>query len=227
MSSEASLKELEFTLRARNNRLKERRLRLGMTQPQFAEAAHVGSASYGNLETMKLHPQHRDGSWRDIALALSSFHGVEPEELFPPAVLAVNEPVVVRRVDGHDLHELMTTHQQKMIEGPADAYERVETGKQIIRSLGTLSPREEEVLRIRFGLDGGGEHTLDEVSEKIGVTRERTRQIEAKGLRKLRHPSRSENLQQFLPRETKTRQSIGMYGTRDEGQVVNESEDRR
>jgi len=64
--------------------------------------------------------------------------------------------------------------------------------------LDTLTPREEKVLRLRFGLDDGRSRTLEEVGQVFGVTRERIRQIEAKALRKLRHPSRSKKLKDFL-----------------------------
>jgi RNA polymerase primary sigma factor len=61
-----------------------------------------------------------------------------------------------------------------------------------------LTPREERIIKMRFGLEDGTEHTLEEVGQKFGVTRERIRQIEAKALRKLRHPSRSGQLRPFL-----------------------------
>jgi RNA polymerase primary sigma factor len=64
--------------------------------------------------------------------------------------------------------------------------------------LRTLTPREERVVKMRFGLEDGSEHTLEEVGQSFQVTRERIRQIEAKALRKLRHPSRSETLRSFL-----------------------------
>ena len=64
--------------------------------------------------------------------------------------------------------------------------------------LGTLTPREEKVLKLRFGLDDGRARTLEEVGREFNVTRERIRQIEAKALRKLRHPSRSKKLRDYL-----------------------------
>jgi RNA polymerase primary sigma factor len=64
--------------------------------------------------------------------------------------------------------------------------------------LKSLSPREEKIIRMRFGLEDGSEHTLEEVGQNFAVTRERIRQIEAKALRKLRHPSRSHRLKTFL-----------------------------
>ena len=67
--------------------------------------------------------------------------------------------------------------------------------------LASLTPREAKVLRMRFGIDMNTDHTLEEVGKQFDVTRERIRQIEAKALRKLRHPSRSEQLRSFLDLE--------------------------
>ena len=71
--------------------------------------------------------------------------------------------------------------------------------EQIARVLNTLTPREEKVLRLRYGIDDGRPRTLEEVGKEFNVTRERIRQIEAKALRKLRHPSRSKRLRDFNP----------------------------
>ena len=70
--------------------------------------------------------------------------------------------------------------------------------EQIARVLDTLTPREEKVLRLRYGIDDGRPRTLEEVGRQFNVTRERIRQIEAKALRKLRHPSRSKKLKDYL-----------------------------
>ena len=84
---------------------------------------------------------------------------------------------------------------------PADAIVRVNMQDKTAELLRTLSPREENVIRMRFGLEDGSEHTLEEVGLKFQVTRERIRQIEAKALRKLRHPSRAHRLKAFLEDE--------------------------
>jgi RNA polymerase primary sigma factor len=68
--------------------------------------------------------------------------------------------------------------------------------------LDTLTPREAKVLRMRFGIEMNTDHTLEEVGKQFDVTRERIRQIEAKALRKLRHPSRSERLRSFLDQDS-------------------------
>ena len=70
--------------------------------------------------------------------------------------------------------------------------------EQLVEVLNTLTPREAKVLRLRYGLDDGKARTLEEVGKEFNVTRERIRQIEAKALRKLRHPSRSKKLKDFL-----------------------------
>ena len=81
---------------------------------------------------------------------------------------------------------------------PADAASFILLKEQLSNVLGTLTPREEKVLRLRFGLDDGRARTLEEVGKEFDVTRERIRQIEAKALRKLRHPSRSKKLKDYL-----------------------------
>ena len=81
---------------------------------------------------------------------------------------------------------------------PAEAVINVNLKEQTAHVLRTLTPREEKVIKMRFGLEDGSEHTLEEVGQSFAVTRERIRQIEAKALRKLRHPSRSRKLKAFM-----------------------------
>jgi len=81
---------------------------------------------------------------------------------------------------------------------PAEAASFTLLKEQLMDVLGTLTPREEKVLRLRFGIEDGRTRTLEEVGKEFNVTRERIRQIEAKALRKLRHPSRSKKLKDFL-----------------------------
>ncbi len=81
---------------------------------------------------------------------------------------------------------------------PSEAVINLNLREQTAEVLKTLSPREEKIVKMRFGLQDGSEHTLEEVGQNFAVTRERIRQIEAKALRKLRHPSRSHRLRNFL-----------------------------
>ena len=81
---------------------------------------------------------------------------------------------------------------------PSDSVSFIMLKEQLLGVLDTLTPREEKVLRLRYGIDDGKPRTLEEVGKEFNVTRERIRQIEAKALRKLRHPSRSKKLKDFL-----------------------------
>jgi RNA polymerase primary sigma factor len=86
---------------------------------------------------------------------------------------------------------------------PSDAVINLNLREQTAQVLKTLTPREEKIIKMRFGLEDGSEHTLEEVGQNFAVTRERIRQIEAKALRKLRHPSRSHRLRTFLENGTR------------------------
>ena len=88
--------------------------------------------------------------------------------------------------------------EDKKVLSPGDAVVNFGLSEQTRRVLRTLTPREEKVLRMRFGIGEKADHTLEEVGRDFSVTRERIRQIEAKALRKLRHPSRSRKLKSFV-----------------------------
>jgi RNA polymerase primary sigma factor len=88
--------------------------------------------------------------------------------------------------------------EDKSAESPNDTLISQDLTHQVERALGTLSPKEKEILRLRFGIGEEGEHTLEEVGKRFAVTRERIRQIETKALRKLRHPLRGRALKAFV-----------------------------
>ena len=87
---------------------------------------------------------------------------------------------------------------------PADTVASNDLKERVREILKTLTPREEKVIKMRFGIDVASEHTLEEVGKDFSVTRERIRQIEVKALRKLRHPSRSKKLESFFDKEYDT-----------------------
>jgi RNA polymerase primary sigma factor len=107
------------------------------------------------------------------------------------------KPLSLETPIGED-SELGDFLEDKSAGSPNDSLLSQDLTSQVERALATLSPKEKEILRLRFGIGEEGEHTLEEVGKRFAVTRERIRQIEAKALRKLRHPLRGRNLKAFI-----------------------------
>jgi RNA polymerase primary sigma factor len=107
------------------------------------------------------------------------------------------KPLSLETPIGED-SELGDFLEDKSAGSPNDTLLGQDLTTQVERALATLSPKEKEILRLRFGIGEEGEHTLEEVGKRFAVTRERIRQIEAKALRKLRHPLRGRNLKAFV-----------------------------
>lgn len=122
-----------------------------------------------------------------------------PQEKVAEIMRMSQEPVSLETPVGEeeDSH-LVDFIQDEHMPVPADAAADVLLREQLEEVLGTLSEREREVLRLRFGLEDGQARTLEEVGQKFQVTRERIRQIESKALRKLKHPTRSKKLKDYL-----------------------------
>ncbi len=95
---------------------------------------------------------------------------------------------------------------------PADAVAGNDLKERVREILKSLTPREEKVLKMRFGIDVASEHTLEEVGKDFSVTRERIRQIEVKALRKLRHPSRSKKLLAFFEKDLEDKVDVPPTG---------------
>jgi len=126
----------------------------------------------------------------ELSLAESKVRGVLRISQEP---LSLETPV-----GGEDDSQLGDFIEDQKAQTPADAASHQLLREQVEDVLGSLGPRERRVLQLRFGLDNGRSRTLEEVGREFGVTRERIRQIEAKALRKLRHPSRSKKLKDYL-----------------------------
>ena len=141
-----------------------------------------------------LHKNGRDPSAEEIATELGM-----PVDKVREILRVAQEPVSLETPIGEE----EDSHLGDFIPdddapAPADAASMLLLKEQLNDVLKTLTPREAKVLALRFGLEDGHPHTLEEVGSEFGVTRERIRQIEAKALRKLRHPSRSKKLRDFI-----------------------------
>ena len=122
-----------------------------------------------------------------------------PEDKVRKVLKIAKEPISMETPIGDDEDSHLGDFiEDAMIESPVDSASFEGLGEATREILASLTPREAKVLRMRFGIDMNTDHTLEEVGKQFDVTRERIRQIEAKALRKLRHPSRSEQLRSFL-----------------------------
>ena len=122
-----------------------------------------------------------------------------PEDKIRKVLKIAKEPISMETPIGDDEDSHLGDFiEDTSIVSPSEAATEIGLSETVRDVLAGLTPREAKVLRMRFGIDLTTDHTLEEVGKQFDVTRERIRQIEAKALRKLRHPSRSEQLRSFL-----------------------------
>lgn len=176
-----ALKEFRVKLTVRNNLLVSRREALGISAPELAEKLGVCYSMIWKLETLRESPLLEDGRWSKAARKLSEFYRVLPEDLFPDAILAANHTSVEREMGAEEAFalagDLPLAPDDRLIAG-----ERI---RSVTAALAELSPRQQRLLAARFGLDGSEGITYEEMGERLGVSRERARQLEVAALRKL------------------------------------------
>lgn len=181
------LRDFELEIRVRNNRLKARRVALGLTQAEAARAAGVSAQDLCAYETLAKAPLGPRG-WRSPAQKIARFFRVEPSDIWPEAVLAVKRNKAVRTADAAEVTALSAPRHSDMPTLPSpesmviDAEEMAATG----RAMRALTERERRVISMRFGLDDGAERTFTEIGEAIGVSSNRASQVVHVALRALR-----------------------------------------
>jgi RNA polymerase primary sigma factor len=141
-----------------------------------------------------LQEKGRDATFEEIGLEM----GIPPEKVRDILKISLEPVSLESPIGGEDDSALADFTPDESALGPADAASQEMLREQVDTVLDTLSPREKDVLKLRFGLVDGRNRTLEEVGKEFNVTRERIRQIEAKALRKLRHPTRSRKLKDYL-----------------------------
>jgi RNA polymerase primary sigma factor len=194
-----SIDPVRLHLRLTNNGLRQRREEAGWSQKDLALAAGVGLSTVQGYEAIRRQPRDPAGSWKSGALAIADAFGVPPEEIWPPIVQAIHRPAFSVTVDEETLSLYALRERERLADpSPEDGAMRTQLGDHIDRLLSGMPPRIAGIIRLRFGLGGEREHTLDEIARTQGVQRERIRQIEAKGLRMLRHPFLSRRLKGHL-----------------------------
>lgn len=180
----------------------------GLTLKAVARACRISPTGLSALVAMRRWPgcqwtlKGRDScgngcidGWSPTAWKLATILRDAPAYLFDRDLYGIAPTPIVLAIDRPALE---ATGMLALPASPEELANVVERSEAVHAALGTLTPKEAMVLRRRFGLDDGREHSLDDVGITMAVTRERVRQIEARALRKLRHPTRSKKLRDYV-----------------------------
>lgn len=178
------------TSKVSNNRLRALRERMGLSPRDLAVLAAVNYPLVLDYESFRLAPvSKKTGEWKASAVRLANALRVTPEHLWPDEALAVEQTVFVSLLNKE--------HFALQPPSPVELLEASDLRDAVGRALVGMKDRERAVIAMRFGLLGENEHTVTETAERLGVSRERARQIEMEALRRLRHPSRAKHLAAF------------------------------
>jgi len=179
----------------------------------FAKAIGYTAQEISSLVSLRKPPVNKDGTFSPLAKDVMEALGAAPHDLWTTEQLTMNlrrnsvDKVVTTKflLDASAMQSVLGGNVLQLEDATYDDIktpEQIQTKKELVervaKNLDSLSNREAHVLRMRFGIDGGPEHTLEEVADNLKVTRERVRQVEAKALRKLRQPARVKAIEDFL-----------------------------
>lgn len=196
-----SLNLVRLRLITHNARLVDTRKERGMTQLDMVRVAGIPCHRLQNIENLRVIPT--EDEMIKIACTLEK----PIDYLFPEELLSAVETGVFSRrkveLAAPEVISLTEAQQLRLLSGGGldmveEKIDRELLAKKVTEVLRTLAPKEQLIVKLRFGLDGNGTKTFEKVGMEFGLTRERIRQIEAKALRKLRHPSRSQKLKDYL-----------------------------
>lgn len=189
---------ITITAKARHGKLWELRNKFG-TQLALAKYLGIKQQELGLWVNLKAAPKRISQEKRDRLDAKLAPYGLLLEDLFPPELTddILDKPKEFEVTRDISLKLLGEAGGIRLLNSPDKEVELSEQQQLIKNLLSSLTPREEKVLILRFGLDNKGEHTIDSIAAEFKCTRTRIAQIEAKAIRKLRHPSRSNKLKEF------------------------------
>jgi RNA polymerase sigma factor (sigma-70 family) len=194
------MNDLRLELRAKNARLWHVIFDSHESVAEFCR--HYGSPNMngpiGELLSLKTSPYHPSGAPTKTASTVARWVKQLPEDLFPPHLYSGRVPSLsVAEIPAERLLPLSKANRMISDHNPEHDAERTELKETVSALLYTLKPQEAEVLRLRFGLDGNGERSIDEIAVLRGVCYERVRQIESRAMRKLSHPTRARHVRSY------------------------------
>jgi RNA polymerase sigma factor (sigma-70 family) len=197
------MEEFNIKVSVRNNLILRAIRDYGYTNlNKFAKACEVSITGLYDLVNLKDAPLTVDGEFSKTAKQLMEALGACPVELWTEEQLTMRlrSNTVERELSKESLQIALQSDARSLIglDYPEQEIAEVDNARVIGDKLDSLTRREAKILRLRFGLDGVKEHTLEEIGDLFGCTRTRINQIEASALRKMRHPSRSNELKDML-----------------------------
>jgi RNA polymerase sigma factor (sigma-70 family) len=192
-------KDFRVEVKVKNNRLLEQLEKAGFESiADFSRKTGINQGLVGDYANMKEKALTKDGQYKPSVLRLSEALKCMPEDLFPTAQLtqklATNKQFFT--ANESELFDL-TSSLRSAAMSPERQLMQSDANRVVKQLLLTLTPREQRLLDLRFGLTDGEEKTLDQVADLFGIHRERVRQIQAKAMRKMKHPFRSRQLREY------------------------------
>lgn len=191
--------EYRVDMKIRNNLFVQRIEQAGYkTVGEFCRIHKLNQSDLGEVIAMKISPLMSNGKFRVQIEKAADILECMPEDLFTEKQLdmAIKTNKHCLLVNEAEMKYMLETNQpQKMLEQTVHDEQK---NKLLEETLKSIPLKEQKILRLRFGLDDGIEHTLEEIGQEFGCTRTRIRQIEARALRRLRHPSKSDPLREFI-----------------------------
>jgi RNA polymerase sigma factor (sigma-70 family) len=184
-------------LKVQNGRIRKAMQEAGITNAaRLAEKAGRSAGSVGDLLNFKISPRRiKDGKWRKVTMDVCDALMVDPSDMFPDHLVATMDS---NQIAGFVERGQIPFADKRRLPSPVEAAVAQELKDKIERVLQTLTFREREIVKLRYALEGGHSYTLEEVARIFDINRERVRQIEAKGIRKLQHPARAKHLEAFV-----------------------------
>ena len=195
-----SPKDIRLEVKVRNNLILRKMESKGFaTVAELSRACGISQSEIGRLVNMRFTPMRENGEWMPIVEKLAAFLECVPEELFSEMqrTTALPKNKATAEIDFAETQAFLTREKAEALLPDLLAMTG-ELAKHLREAIVTLPPQLQQVLTLRFGLGDEEELTLEQVGEKLNLTREEVRQMEAKALRWMRHPSRSERLRNHL-----------------------------
>jgi RNA polymerase sigma factor (sigma-70 family) len=174
----------------------------GRTATECCREIGCPESTFGKFLNLKENPRLANGTFRSTAVRIANYFRMLPEDLFPTTLYALTLPDRVERTfESERVMLSLQCAEARQLPDATSLDQKLfseELEEKVDDVLDTLTPREEKVIKMRFGLEDGHEYTLDEIGEAFAICGQRVRQIEQKALNKLRHPSRTSKLRGFL-----------------------------